>query len=212
LTERTRLINQLHAQMLQIDPTYKDKSGRLTHERGVQYCRTLELPQADRLVHTRLLIVHSLAHQILGLMAQIAEAERDLSQRVQESQTPLLTLRGVGTIVAARIIGEIGTTPRIPSAPALAALAGVSPVAVSSGGRGGYRLNRGGNRQLNKAIHVMAVTQRRCDPRGQAYYLKKRAEGKTPREALRCLKRRLVDVLYRTLQPDKAVSQAEVAA
>lgn len=212
LAERTRLINQLHAQMLQLDPTYKDKSGRLTQERGVPYCRTLQMPRADRLVRTRLLIVQRLADQILGLMAQIAELEQEVTQRVQESQTPLLALRGVGPIVAARIIGEIGTSPRIPSAPALAALAGVSPVAVSSGGRGGYRLNRGGNRQLNKAIHVMAVTQRRCDPRGQAYYLKKRAEGKTPREALRCLKRRLVDVLYRTLQQDRAAPRAEVAA
>jgi len=148
-------------------------------------------------VRTRLLIVHQLAEQILRLDAEVAAVAAELTARVQESRTPILALRGVGVVVAARIIGEIGVAPRIRSAAALAALAGISPVAVSSGGRGGYRLNRGGNRQLNRAIHVIALTQRRCDPRGRAYYMKKRAEGKTPRAALRCLKRRLVDVLFR---------------
>jgi len=200
LGERTRLINQLHGQMLQVDPSYKEKSGRLTDPRGVAYCRDLVASDADRLLRTRLLIVHQLAEQILRLDTEIATATAEITARVQESQTPILAVRGVGTIVAARIIGEIGATPRLPSAAALAALAGIAPVAVSSGGRSGYRLNRGGNRQLNRAIHVIALTQRRCDPRGQAYYMKKRAEGKTPRAALRCLKRRLVDVLFRAFR------------
>ena len=199
LDERTRLINQLHGQMLQVDPLYKEKSGRLTDPRGVAYCRDLVVPDADRLLRTRLLIVHQRAEQIVRLDTEIATATAEIAARVQESQTPLLAVRGVGTIVAARIIGESGVTPRLPAA-ALAALAGISPVAVSSGGRGGYRLNRGGNRQLNRAIYVIALTQRRCDPRCRAYYMKKRAEGKTPRAALRCLKRRLVDVLFRTFR------------
>jgi len=75
---------------------------------------------------------------------------------------------------------------------------------VSSGGRDGYRLNRGGNRHLNRAIHIIALAQRRCDPRAQAYYAKKRAEGTSARAAMRCLKRRLVDVLYRALPQDQA--------
>ncbi len=123
-----------------------------------------------------------------------------------------MALRGVGTIVAARVIGELGTTPRISSAPALAALAGIAPVAVSSGGRGGYRLNRGGNRQLNRAIHIIALAQRRCDPRAQVYYAKKRAEGKSGRAAMRCLKRRLVDVLYRLLWREPAETAKQAAA
>ncbi len=211
LVERTRLINQLHGQMLQIDPSYKEKSGRLTAEAGVIYCRDLTIADADDLIRTRLLIVQQLATQILRLDGDIAAVTADLERRVRESQTPLLAVRGVGTIVAARVIGELGTTPRIPSAPALAALAGIAPVAVSSGGRGGYRLNRGGNRQLNRAIHIIALTQRRCDPRAQAYYAKKRAEGKSARAAMRCLKRRLVDVLYRLL-PRESTETVEQAA
>ena len=115
-------------------------------------------------------------------------------------------------MIAARLIGELGIVPRVHSAAALAALAGVSPVAVSSGGRGGFRLNRGGNRQLNRVIHLMALSQRRCDPRAQAYYAKKRAEGKTRRAAMRCLKRRLVDVLYRSFTQDTVEQPLAVAA
>ena len=113
---------------------------------------------------------------------------------------------GVGVIAAARLIGELGCTPRIRSAAALAALAGIAPVAVSSGGRNGHRLNRGGNRRLNRTFHMIAVCQLRCEPLAQAYYAKKRAEGKTARSALRCLKRRLVDVVYRLMREQERVT------
>jgi len=111
LVERTRLINQLHGQMLQIDPSYNEKSGRLTAEAGVRYCRDLTIADADDLIRTRLRIVQQLAAQILRLNADIAAVTADLERRMQESQTSLLALRGVGTIVAARVIGELGTTP-----------------------------------------------------------------------------------------------------
>jgi len=177
LAEKTRLLNQLHAQMLQVAPSYKEKSGRLTDARGVVYCRDVALPQDGRLLRTRLPIVHQLAEQILRLDAAVAVVAAELTTHVQESQTPIFALRGVGTIVAARIIGEIGVAPRIRCAAALAALAGISPVAVFSGGRSGYRLNRGGNRQLNRTIHVIALAQRRCDLRGRAYYYEETGRG-----------------------------------
>jgi transposase len=206
LGERTRLINQLHAQMLQVDPSYQAQSGRLTAARGMRYCRDLALPAGDRLLQARLLIVHQLAEQLLNLNETVALATAALTERVRESRTPFLAVCGVGTLVAARLVGELGTTPRVPSAAAFAALAGVAPVAVSSGGHGGYRLNRGGNRQLNRAIHIIALAQCRLDVRAQQYYAKKRAEGKTRRAALRCLKRRLVDVLFRTLRQSQSTS------
>jgi len=197
IAERTRLINQLHAQMLQVDPCYEEKRGALTGIAAVRSCRDLEVPHADGVLHTRLLIVRQLVSQILQLAEAIETVETALKQRVHASETPLVRLCGVGTIVAARLIGELGCTPRVHSAAALAALAGIAPVAVSSGGKGGHRLNRGGNRRLNKAFHVIALSQLRCEPLARAYYMKKRAEGKTGRAALRCLKRRLVDVVYR---------------
>jgi transposase len=199
VVERTRLVNQLHAQMLQIDPEYKAKSGPLTAQAGMRYCRDLALPQTTSLLHTRLLVAHHLADQLLRLEAQIALVSAELRTRVRATGTPLVGLRGVGEITAARLMGEVGVVPRLGSAAALAAFSGTAPVALSSGGRGGHRLNRGGNRRLNSALHVIALSQRRYEPRAQAYYAKKRAEGKTAREAMRCLKRRLVDVLYRTM-------------
>jgi len=212
LVDRTRLINQLHAQMLQIDPGYQARSGALTARRGLLYCRDLALPEADGVTRTRLLIVGQLVGQILRLEEEIATISAALRERVRASRTPILALCGVGEVIAARLLGELGTVLRVPSAAALAALAGVAPVAVSSGGHGGYRLNRGGNRQLNRVIHLMALSQRRCDPRAQAYYAKKRAEGKTRRAAMRCLKRRLVDVLYRCFTRGTVEQPATAAA
>jgi transposase len=107
------------------------------------------------------------------------------------------------------LIGELGSTLRVPSSGALAALAGVAPVAVSSGNHHAHRLNRGGNRQLNRALHIIALAQRRGDERAQAYFAKKLGEGKTKKAAMRCLKRRLVDVLFRTLRDaDSTLSAA----
>ena len=203
VAERTRLVNQLHAQMLQIDPCYADKSGSLTSRTGVRYCRELDRARANGVLQTRLLIVRQLTDQLLRLWEEIEKVEIALRQRIAATETPLLQLCGVGAIVAARLIGELGCTPRIRSAAALAALAGIAPVAVASGGRHGHRLNRGGNRQLNRVFHMIALSQLRHEPLAQAYYAKKRAEGKTARSALRCLKRRLVDVVYRLLPTSK---------
>jgi len=202
VADRTRLINQLHAQMLQLDPRYEERSGPLTQAAGVRYCQEFDPPHADALVRTRLLIVRQLATRIATLMGQ----------RVAALGTPLLQLRGVGPVVAARLLGELGGTLRVHSAAALAALAGIAPVAVASGSRQGHRVNFGGNRQLNRAIHIIALTQRRCEPLAQAYYAKKRAEGKTARAAMRCLKRRLVDVLYRLWHARPVESPQPVAA
>jgi transposase len=193
VVDRTRLTNQLHAQMLQLDPRYAERSGPLTRVAGVRYCLGLGLPEADGVAQTRLLVVRQLATRLLQLDADISAVTQALAQQV-------------GAVVAARLLGELGNTPRVHSAAALAALAGIAPLTVASGGRHGHRVNPGGNRRLNRAIHIVALTQRRCEPLAQAYYAKKRAEGKTARAAMRCLKRRLVDVLFRLLLPLPAVS------
>jgi len=197
LVDRTRLSNQLHAQLLPSDPDYPVRSGALTARRGLLYCRDLLLPEAEGVILTRQRIVRQLVGQILGLEEEIAAITAALGERVRASRTPIRAVCGVGAVLAARLIGDLGIVPRVHSAAALAALAGIAPVAVAAGGRGGFRLNHGGNRQRNRVIHLMALRQRRCDPRAQADYAQKRAEGKTGRAAMRCLKRRLVDVRYR---------------
>ena len=212
VADRTRLINQLHAQMLQLDPRYEEQSGPLTQAAGVRYCEAFAPSPADDLTQTRLLIVRQLAARVAALTTEIKALTVRLEQRVAALGTPLRTLRGVGPVVAARLLGELGSAPRVHSAAALAALAGIAPIAVASGGRQGHRVNFGGNRQLNRAIHIIALTQRRCEPLARAYYDKKRAEGKTARAAMRCLKRRLVDVLFRRLQPAPQALPAPIAA
>jgi transposase len=212
VAERTRLVNQLHAQLLQIDPCYTERRGTLTSRKGLRSCQVLALPHADRVVQTRLLIVRQLSEQLLRLWEEIETVETAIAERVRATETPLLDLCGVGTIAAARLIGELGCTPRIRSAAALAALAGIAPVAVSSGGRNRHRLNRGGNRRLNRTFQMIAVCQLRHEPLAQAYDAKKRAEGKTARCALRCLKRRLVDVVYRLLREQGRATAPDVRA
>ncbi len=215
VVDRTRLINQLHAQMLQLDPSYAERSGPLTRAAGVRYCRDLCLPEADAIVQTRLLVVRQLAARLLALDGDIAAATAALEERVRALETPLLAVRGVGAVVAARLLGELGCSPRVHSAAALAALAGIAPLTVASGGHHAHRVNPGGNRKLNRAIHIVALTQRRCEPLARAYYEKKRAEGKTARAAMRCLKRRLVDVIFRQLQrapQERSPSMTAVAA
>jgi transposase len=201
VVDRTRLVNQLHAQLLQLDPRYAEQRGPLTRPAGVRHWQDLQLPEARGIVQTRLLVVRQLAARVVQLDAEIKEITALLRRRVAATGTRLTDLAGVGAVVAARLLGELGCTPRVRSAAALAALAGIAPLAVASGGRHGHRVNPGGNRRLNWAIHIVALVQRRCEPRARAYYEKKRAEGKTARAAMRCLKRRLVDVLFRQLQP-----------
>ncbi|MGI3785641.1 MAG: transposase [Janthinobacterium lividum] len=122
---------------------------------------------------------------------------------VAASGSSLPQIYGVGPVVAATIVGRVGDVRRFPSRHHLAPANGTAPIPASSGKTVRHRLNRGGDRQLNWMIYVVAITQLRGDTEGRAYYQRKRAEGKTSREALRCLKRRLSELLYRTLRADQ---------
>jgi transposase len=108
----------------------------------------------------------------------------------------------VGELIAARIIGEVGDVERIPSRRHFASLNGTAPIPASSGQTQRHRLNRGGNRRLNQAIHMIALTQARMDPRARAYMTRRLAEGRSRRDASRALKRHLSDVVYQQLRRD----------
>ena len=135
--------------------------------------------------------------------AQMREAKKKLTIGVRASGTTLTQVSGVGPIIAATVIGEARAVSRFPDRDHFAACNGTAPVEVSSGRRKIYRLSRRGNRRLNHAIHMAAVTQvsHRHSP-GRAYYARKLAEGQTPKQALRSLKRRLSDVILAQLQAD----------
>lgn len=121
-----------------------------------------------------------------------------------EHPTTLLEINGVGPINAAKILAETGDVRRFPSRHHFASYTGTAPVDVSSGENNRHRLNRGGNRRLNHALHIAAVVQVRMAGPGQDYYRRKREAGKTHLEALRCLKRRISDAVFRSLADDRA--------
>lgn len=141
--------------------------------------------------------VRRLDNELVELRARIVAA-------VAASGTSLLEVYGVGPIVAAHLIGYTGDVSRFASAGHYARYNGTAPIEASSGPNKRHRLNPRGNRQLNHAVHMIAVTQVRNDTAGRAYYLRRQAEGKSRKEAMRALKRRLSDVVYRQLRADAA--------
>jgi hypothetical protein len=122
-----------------------------------------------------------------------------IAAAVEQVHTGLTELYGIGAVSAATILGEVADIRRYRSRHAFAAANGTAPIPASSGRTSRHRLNRSGNRTLNRVLYTMAITEIRADTEGRAYYLRKRAEGKAGREALRCLKRRLSDLVYKTM-------------
>ncbi|WP_353081102.1 transposase [Tessaracoccus lapidicaptus] len=129
-------------------------------------------------------------------------ANKELVDLVRETRTGLLPLHGIGPSGAAKLLVEVGDITRFPDKGHFASWTGTAPIDVSSGDHQHHRLSRGGNRQINRALHMMAVVQLRNPTEGRTYYDRKRAQGKIPNEAMRALKRRLSDIVYRTMLND----------
>jgi len=137
------------------------------------------------------------------LDAQLRGIRKKLASAVRASRTTLTQVFGVGPVIAGTVIGDVGDVARFPSRDHFAACNGTAPVEVSSGNRKIYRLSLRGNRRINHAVHMAAITQlRHKHSQGRAYYDKKVAEGKTHKEALRSLKRRISDAIFARLQAD----------
>jgi transposase len=159
---------------------------------------------------------HELAGQFLedlrGLDAQLRDTRKKLAAAVRASGTSLTEVFGFGPASTGTVIGDVTDVTRFPSRDHFASYNGTAPVEVSSGNRKIYRLSLRGNRRINHAIHMAAITQiRHRHSDGRAYYDRKIAEGKTHKEALRCLKRRISDAVYARLQADARQSTAKAA-
>ena len=196
--QRTRTANRLHADLVQLEPGYETRVPALDIPKQLTACSRLLAKHAG--------VQGELARLRLADLRRIDRELRVLEQRlralVPATGTTLTEIHGVGTIVAAEIIGEVRGVERFATSSRFARHNGTAPIPASSGRSTKYRLNRGNNRRLNHAIHVIALTQARNDPRAQAFLAARRAEGKTSREAMRALKRRLSDVVYRCLLDD----------
>jgi transposase len=196
--ERTRVANRLHADLLVLAPGYSTRIPNLVAARHLAAAQRLLARSAE----VRADLARARLCRLRAIDREIAALDTRITPLVQATGTRLPTLPGVGVLLAAKLLGETGDVHRFRSAAAFAALAGTAPVPASSGQTQRYRLSRGGNRQLNRALHLMALSQARTHPAGQAYLARRQAEGRTWKEAMRCLKRHLADVVYRTMLHD----------
>lgn len=140
--------------------------------------------------------------ELVTVEKKIKASTKELKAMVLARDSTLMNLPGVGPVVAARILADVGDVARFADRNRFASWTGTAPLDASSGEQNRHRLSRAGNRRVNHMIHIAAVTQLRLDTEGRAYYRRKRSEGKKPLEALRCLKRRISDAIYRQLIQD----------
>ena len=200
VAERTRIANRLHADLGTAYPGYQARCASLATKQGL--AAATRLLRGDHSVRAELARRRIAA--LRGLDKEAAELEARIRSLVQATKTSLTAIPGIGALLAARILGEVRDVARFPTAACFAAANGTAPIPASSGRVQRHRLNRGGNRRLNRALYLMALVQSRTDERARAYMQRKQAQGKSWIEALRCLKRHLSNVVYRCLQRDQA--------
>jgi transposase len=203
---RVRAVNQLHALFRALlaggAPT------ELSAAHAAALLRTVR-PVGD-VERVRKHIASHLVAEIRSLDVRLKDNEKAMHELVKASGSTLTQTVGIGDITAARLVGRTGRPSRFPTASAYATYTGAAPVEVASADKARHRLSRSGDRQLNSALHTIAVTQiRTTGSRGNLYYRTKIAEGKTPREARRCLKRRLADHVWRTMIADENRQRAK---
>jgi len=196
--ESTRIVGRLRWHLVDLWPELELPAKAF--ERMVWLDRVgARLARAEQ--STRVRICREQVCTLKRLLRRSRELERELAVLVKAKNPALLELPGCGPLTAAKLIAQTAGAERFPSEAHFARLAGVAPVPVSSGRKDRHRLDRGGDRQLNCALHRIAVTQKRVHTPAQDYLARKQSEGKTKREALRCLKRQLVRTVLRLLRP-----------
>jgi transposase len=198
VAQRTALINDLRWHLHDLSPELEIPPRALIAGRWQERVAG-RLARAEQTAQVR--IARDELRRIRELTRSIDALERELAGLVAELAPRLLAERGCGVLTAAKLIGEIAGIGRFATDAKLARLAGSAPIPASSGRTDRHRLDTGGNRQLNCALHRLAVTKGRLDPDTAAYLARKQADGKSRREALRCLKRHLARRVWHLLQP-----------
>jgi len=204
----------------------KSQSRQAASKKKIKRIMDFVNPNQEKslLSENRAFIIKELAQRLTTLHKEIEEVEARLRPLVDETGIRLETMPGVSLCLAAKIIGKVGDISRFPTADKFARYSGIAPIQKQSGKRAKFYKTRKGNRDLNWAIHQIALTHLRKDkrtgeyycPESGAYYEKKRKEGKSPKEALTCLKRRLSDIIYGMLknktayEPDREKRKALV--
>jgi transposase len=198
VAERTRTVNRFRWHLLELCPELERslKRGAFNHSRALDRVdrRLCKLPAGARVKIAREQIA-----QLRGLDRQIDQLGSELAELVTAHRPELLAEQGCGALVAAILIGRTAGNEQFRSDAAFGLQTGTAPIPCSSGQRTQHRLNRGGDRQLNHALHIIAITRAKRDPQTKQYLARKQAEGKTTKGALRSLKRHLARRFYRLL-------------
>jgi len=195
---RVQTVNRLQALLAELLPGQAKKD--ITPLQGKAMLASVR--PRDIAGKTRRSIAAEELAELVAVEAKIKKATAELKSIVLARGSRLMDIHGVGPVVAARVLADVGDVVRFADRNRFASWTGTAPLDASSGEQNRHRLSRAGNRRMNHMIHIAAVTQIRLDTEGRAYYRRKRAEGKKPLEAMRCLKRRISDALYRQLLAD----------
>ena len=197
---RTATVNQLHQLLMELIPSGAPR--KLTAAKAKTLLATVR--PRDIAGRTRRQLAADLIDDVAGIDRKLKDIDRRLKSAVSATGTTVTDIKGVGVATAAMILGEVGDVRRFPSKHHFASYTGTAPLDVITGEtQDKHRLSRAGNRKLNHALHIIAMSNARSDDRGRAYYARKLAAGKGKKGALRCLKRRLSDVVYRRLVDDQ---------
>jgi transposase len=195
---RTQAACRLHASLREL--VAGGAPRRLSADRAARLLRSVRPVGPAEIERKRL--AGELLADLRRLDRDIAAARGRVADAVTKSDTTLLELHGVGPVVAGFILGHVGDPARFPTRERFASYNGTAPIEASSGPTRRHRLNSRGNRKLNHALHMAALTQVRHDTPGRTYFQRKLTEGKSKKEALRALKRRISDAVWRQLQVD----------
>jgi transposase len=204
VAERTRIQNRLRWHLHELAP------GTQPEGRTLDRPRVLEALDIQLAAHTGLVadLARELVRDVRNLTHRINQLEREVRSRTAQIAPSLLALPGCAALTAAKLVGEVGRVSRFKSRAAFAMHNGTAPIPEWSGRADRFRLNRGGNRQLNVALHRIAVTQMRLEGAGKTYVAKRVSQGNTKTEAIRALRRQISDEVYRRLWQDEQVAVA----
>jgi transposase len=195
---RTQTVNRLHRLLTELIPAGAPRFGSTTQARRL----LAKVRPRDIAGRTRRRLAAELITDLTALDRKLKDSDKHLREAVEATGTGLLELYGLGPVGAARVLGEVLDVARFPGRNHFASWNGTAPLDASSGDQNRHRLSRAGNRRINRVLHIMAVVQLRRDTEGRRYYRRKLAAGKTPMEAMRCLKRRLSNVVYQQMVND----------
>ena len=205
---RTQAANQLQALLVTAPEDLRHRLRKLPTKNLVYTCVRLRPAAAPNDVHTATkFALRSVARRYQLLSGEIAQLDAQLDRLVADAAPELSALPGIGTDHAATLLSVAGDNPqRLKSEASFASLCGVSPIEASSGKVVRHRLNRGGDRDANRCLHLICVVRMRHDRRTREYVARRTTEGKSKREIMRCLKRYIAREIYRVLVPRAAAS------